>query len=635
MLAALPLLQFILLYFSICYLLKNKASFRRESFILAAVGWSACIVLPLEILNFSKNITLPFLTAYWILLSAGTAGLLMRVNKDNVRLFPFSFKSLPPFEKFQLIIIAAIMLLTWLTAFMSAPNSWDTLNYHMSRVAFWTQNGSINHYPTPEFRQLYFQPWVEYAALHFQILSGTDRLANLICWFGYVGSVIGAGFLVSLFGSDRRTQILTMLLCATVPTLIIEAPSMRVSPVVAMFAICFVILLMLFKKEPSFYLIVFAGGALGVGLLTKGTMYLVIAPFVVWFVFVIFKKVGISKAIFYLLIFGAVAILINAGFFIRNYYQVQDVLGPASMRKWGLTEELSPGLVFSNILRTIVYQLGNPINQWNDWLVGLVKNIHEALNINIIDPRSTASATPFHVAVSTYEDSVTNFLQVLLWLIGIPALLWSALKKKEGSLVTYLICLLAAFVSVAVMIKWTNQATRYFCAHYALASVAAGIFIERFFRKKAWVVGILVLTFSLTAIPYVFRNNMRRLVSTSKQTVFNTTRMDQYFRMDSSLIPPYTSAVNAVKSMECDQIGLYMGFNRWDYPLFVLLDKAIPGGYRTEHLVIHETAPAEYPLGPFSPCAVIVVDYPGNKPLIINKVQYDMFQDFGKAKVYK
>ena len=101
-------------------------------------------------------------------------------------------------------LAAAIALTTAVIALVAPPNNWDSMTYHMSRVEHWRVNNSVAHYPTNIEWQLYLNPWAEFAILQFQTLGfGSDRLANLVQWFAFVGSMVGVSLLVRILGGAR------------------------------------------------------------------------------------------------------------------------------------------------------------------------------------------------------------------------------------------------------------------------------------------------------------------------------------------------------------------------------------------------------------------------------------------------
>ncbi len=441
MFSIIPILHFVFVYLLI---LKSRCCLRREAFLCASIIWAMTVVVMTEILNLFHGINLSCLITLWFI-STAVVFVLCFKNIPTITFQDFySWPELSKIEKWMVSFIILVVILVGLTAFMAPPNSWDALNYHMSRVMFWKQNHSVDHYPTAEFRQLFFQPWTGYAILHFQILSNSDRFATLISWFSYAGSILGVSFISFLLGASRRTQLLASLFAATIPTAIVEASGVRIDSVMAFWLVCLTSLLLLLERDKKFFYVFMFGLALGIAALTKGTAFLIMPPFFIWFSVILFRKFELTKAFYGLILVLVTAFVINAGFFCRNYQLSGDPLGPPIMRQWGLTYDMTPGLLASNVLKTVMYQMGNDWPSWNNFIVKGVKWVHEKANVNIIDDRSTIAATPFDVSVSTHEDGVTNFVQMTLILISFVVIFMGIGKSKDRR---------ALFLAIGLMIS--------------------------------------------------------------------------------------------------------------------------------------------------------------------------------------
>jgi hypothetical protein len=90
------------------------------------------------------------------------------------------------------LAIAAIGATTLVIALVAAPNTWDSMTYHLPRVAHWAANGSVAHYPTSIDRQLWQPPFGEYLVRLAYVACGGDRLANLPAWLAAIGAAIAA-----------------------------------------------------------------------------------------------------------------------------------------------------------------------------------------------------------------------------------------------------------------------------------------------------------------------------------------------------------------------------------------------------------------------------------------------------------
>ncbi len=155
----------------------------RESIIFGSLAFSAVLLATTELLSSIEWITFTGNLPAWVLI--------------DLSLFVYIFKKIGfknSFYKLKnslssidhncfLWMIAIALLVTFVVALVAAPNNYDSMTYHMTRVAYWMQHHTVAHFPTHNTRQIFMSPWVEYVILHLQVLSfGSDRLVNLVQW---------------------------------------------------------------------------------------------------------------------------------------------------------------------------------------------------------------------------------------------------------------------------------------------------------------------------------------------------------------------------------------------------------------------------------------------------------------------
>src|ERR1051326_4401672 len=176
-----------------------------------------------------------------------------------------------PLETAICVVIAAIVAGVGVTAWRSAPNSYDALSYHLPRVVYWAQSGSVSFFPTSYLSQISLQPLAEYLMLHTWLLSGGDRWVNLLTSAAFVGCIVGTSSIAAALGGGSKQQVWSALFCATLPNAITQASGPKNDTLLA-FWLAAMVYFALRRDAP------FTGLALGLALTTKGTAYLFAPP---------------------------------------------------------------------------------------------------------------------------------------------------------------------------------------------------------------------------------------------------------------------------------------------------------------------------------------------------------------------
>ncbi|MBR8839347.1 MAG: glycosyltransferase family 39 protein [Stigonema ocellatum SAG 48.90 = DSM 106950] len=602
----------------------------RGSVLSAAIVWGLLLTAITEVLSLGRLLTFYWLIGIWLLIDFVLIFIYFRFFRKSNRLSnQRSDLKLSSFSSLLLCGVAFIVATVGLTALIASPNNWDSMSYRLARVVHWIQNHSVAYYPTSYLPQLYQKPWSEFTIMHFQILSGGDHFANLVQWFSMVGCIIGVSLIAKQIGADFRGQVLSAVICATIPMGILQGSSTQGDYVVSFWLVCFVyyVLLALPERKISANLLKL-GASLGLAFFTKGTSYIYAFPFFVWFLVSGVKRFGWTLWKQFLWI-TLLVIVINIGHEIRNI----DLFGRplASGEEKYSNDVFTISVLLSNIIRNIGLHIYIPSQFVRNFIEGLIRLIHQFLGIGISDHRTTWPDTEFRLPSDLpsqlAEDSAPNTIHLLL-IIGTISLFFK--QKKENKLVIYLICLISGFSLFCFILRWQPWHSRLHLPIFVLFSAFVGVILSRLLYRK--IANSVALILILSSFLWVFCNTNRPLVSpiskkiltpSSYENIFNTSRIDQYFRNRQELRKPYTGAVSFLNSQKCSKVGLSLGADDWEYPFWILLQKNHNDKiYQIDQVNVENISAKKsqvYPHNNFVPCAIISVK---KEDIINSKANY-------------
>lgn len=126
---------------------------------------------------------------------------------------------------------------TGLLAVAVAPSNWDSMTYHLGRVAFWLQYDSALHYDNGTIRQLASGVNGEFLQAWTILVTGTDRFAALVQWLALGG--LGAAIFVAarLLGARRPAALFAAALFAILPQPVLQASTTQNDLIVSFFVV--------------------------------------------------------------------------------------------------------------------------------------------------------------------------------------------------------------------------------------------------------------------------------------------------------------------------------------------------------------------------------------------------------------
>jgi Dolichyl-phosphate-mannose-protein mannosyltransferase len=609
LLMSLPIIAFACLW---CLTTFSEREDWRVGFLKAAVLWGSTTLLITELLSVFAAIRPTTLALAWILVIASSLYVIRRhIVEEGVSPLVVARKllTLPAGDRWWIVPLvpaAAIALTTAVIALVAPPNNWDSMTYHLSRVEHWRVHHSVAHYPTNVTWQLYLNPWAEFAILQFQTLGfGSDRLANLVQWFAFVGSMVSVSLLVRILGGASFAQSLAALVVATTPMIILQSTSTQNDLVCGFFVVTAVYFLFerlatSTKHELYFPL------SVALAIATKGTAYLILAPFVAYAFIGVSKQEGIRGGVRLAGMLIIAALLLNAGHWTRNLSLWHHPLGDPKWLVQYQNESFGISETFSNVVRNAALHVVTPSERVNILTYSAVRRVLGPLDQVVPDTRFL-----------THEDYAGNGLAFVLFVVAVS---FAILTKAGRRIRLFAILLLMSGLFFCVFLQWSIFNSRLHTPLFLLAAAAvACVFVptqldvpnrnEMRDRRAVLLGGLMVSILTLTALPWVALNQLRPLISTQDApSIFDRSRIEQMFANKTSDIIPYTELVSLLaQRVTCREIGLKIQLGAFEYPLWQIARHA--GADLTfRHVnITNESAKLGSHSADTLPCAIAVI----------------------------
>lgn len=560
MLVLLPALFFLLLI-SLIY---NQQRDIRQTILFSALIWGTLLTVITEILSALRSFDILGLSLAWLALDTIIVILYIqnRLTSRLDLLNSFSLKKIWIKPKLLLIQLLGIFLTIFsigIVALVAAPNHSDSMEYHLSRVVHWLQNSSVYHYPTHNIFQLYQNPWSEFAIAHFQALSRSDYFSASVQYFSMLGCLIGTSLIAKELGAKLPGQIAASVFCVTLPMGILQASSTNNDYVVSFWLTVFAYLILLTVQHGTnhFYLLGL-GASLGLAILTKGTAYIYAFPFCFWLLAWGVKKYqwrvwrSISTV-------GIVTLAINSGHYLRNISLFESPLGSPEGE---VIQSITPRFFVSNVLKQLSLHADIirylKIDALVTPLVGKVNKaieiIHGLIGVDLNEPILMSSKFGnFYVpSISLNEDNAGNPLHLLLITAAILLVIYNWKIPKRSLNFTYALTLLGGFLLFCALLTWSPARCRLHLPLFILyAGFVGAILIASLNQKMVACISILLLVLSSN---WLVNNATRPMIGAAN--IFNTPRLEQYFKTQPQLLSLYRESAAEVVSLGCQTIGL-------------------------------------------------------------------------------
>lgn len=545
-------------------------------------------------------------------------------------------RDLRGYSYYGILILTAIVALA--LALFTTPNNWDSMTYHLSRIAYWVQNRSVEHYATNCLREIASPVLAEFVNLHVYILCrGSDLFFNLLQAASYLTCTVLVGAIARKLGCDKLFRFVAMLLYMSMPIAFTEALTTQVDNFATVWLLFYVyVLLDLVEQREGLQCdfrtiskVCTLGLCVAWGYLTKPSVCFGMVIFALWLLIVcIVRKDRVWNLIRLVLCALPCVILPLIPETLRNYATFHSYASKVTGARQ-LIGTLQPAYVFVNFVKNFTFNMPIALLKDSDLLFAkFAVKTAEILNVELDAQVISEDGREFslHEPLTYGYDTAIN--PVVLWAF-IFCIVWAVIciRKTDWKKLAsgYLICAALSFGVFCAVLRWEPFVTRYMVSYLALLCplIAAQIQLrtetEGKQRLRCGIVGVVSF---LCVMELLSLMNYHLDICRYKAN----NRPYGYFASNREETKYYCEVADEIKGEDYQTIGLYaIKGDAYQYPLWAML-----GDRHLEHVNVQNES-SIYIDESFTPECIIWFAGLPEEPVIINGRVYDQISDFGEG----
>ena len=359
------------------------------------------------------------------------------------------------------------------------PNNWDSMHYHLARVAAWHAHGSLAYFPTHNAIENAYPPNAELLVLWTVVFLGRDVVAALPQLLAALATSASIFVIARRLGHDRVSAVFSALLFPTLTIVALESVTTQNDLVEASFVAAAVALALGRTRVET----VLAGLALGLAAGTKLTFLYAIPALVVIAVLALPRRrvaelCAAAVAGFVLLgMYGYVQNLVETG---RPQGKAHEV----SALPPHVTAEGTISSVARTGYRLIDLSGFQPPSAVTEHVAGAAKRVFHVLHIPPNPPESTTTGTfQFTYGPNTAVSEDSSALGPLGFLLLVPLSLgflvaW-ARRRTGRAHAAFALALPLYVVALALGTRWNLYVDRFLITPAALTLPLAPAVLRR------------------------------------------------------------------------------------------------------------------------------------------------------------
>lgn len=604
------------------FAVNSKCDDKKESYIKAVAEWHIFLVIVIYTLSAMNSLNIVWLSATFAIANiviwscVFKAKLLAGLKKPEFNI-----------KKNLLIVIPCIMVLIALWfAWDTVPYNWDSMTYHLPRLAHWTQNQSVAPYATHIDRQVGSTTLASYVSLIVYIFSGKrDILLNMVQCMAYITNAVFVYSIARKCKVNSNFSVAAAVLYLAMPIAFAEATTTQNDNFATMWLLFFVYLLIDFldKNNELQYTksngdkIIFAAVCMGFGYLAKPSVCFAMAVLLCFLLVAVIRRKDNCKDIFKFLGVAIVSFVLTV---LPQFLFNMSVYGkalPDNVGRKQLIGTLQPNYMFVNGIKNFTYNLGNSL--WTgskQFLSDMLYGLADVCNVALNDPTISENGSGFGFSSHQYGcDTALNPLVLVLALLGI---LWCIIraKKQNSTQVQFSFFAMISYIVFCIFLRWEHFISRYLLTYFALMCPLIAIQLQDFCSviKNKNLKRVVVMLFGVVcAVNYYY-------VIDNVHTIETKEYPDSYFYHVGGMRSDYIDICNTILEDQYKEIGIMVGTNSYEYPLWGILNSQ-SDDFVIRHVNV-ENELSQYEDKTFTPECIFAVDRMGEDSIIVNGYEY-------------
>lgn len=473
---------------------------------------------------------------------------------------------------------------------VSITSNWDSMTYHMPRVMHWIQNKSVDFYATSEVRQITSPPLAEYMIMHVMLLSGSDKFVCMVHGMSYV---LSAGFIYFIsikMKVEKRYAYLAVFLFLMMPPAIAEAVTTQNDLFSALIMLLFFYYYLDFVyqsdltiSKETLVLSVKLGTTIALGYLAKSNVLIIMAILIGYLGIIKIWQKEKFKNMLFAGITGIVTAVIGICPFMIKSYKVYGTLFPSSQTEGITVTTLDIRLLIANCYKNMVKYVSTPlIPGINNFLMRVGHVIERVFRIDINDPAISTMEFTLPDGDKAYQQSMAaNPVVMLLCLLVILGIIFKKCEKPKLEMRMFF-CTILGLLATCTISKWSPWKVRYFLPFSVIAIIFICLFIGQIKEEYKWkdaFIGFIIcfgLLSGYGALHYTV-NEVKMQYEGDEDGQYS------YF-VNRHIRGAYNDIEAYVEEKGFRQIGLYLGEDRYEYPLWPYLEQA----ERIDHVMVED-----------------------------------------------